>query len=86
MADKQKELLSLLVEAEAKHIVSENYENAEPEQLERIKNTIKMLADIIDKGGEIHPSISAAESISNLFPAPNQIMSIASKIKELKTG
>lgn len=80
----QKEATSALIQAEAEHIQSEHFQEKIPENLERIKNSIKLFADIIDRGAEIHPAIVAPEQVSNLFPDMKNVVGIESKIKKLQ--
>lgn len=81
--EKQKEALDLMIEAEAKNLHSENYEGEDNEQIERLKLSIKMLSNLIDKGAEIHPALNQPESVKNLFPKRNELELIESRIKKL---
>lgn len=82
----QKTSLGQLIALETKHIIDENYTTADPEQIERVKNSIRLLADIMEKGTEIHPAINTPENVANLFPNPSNILSVASRVKELGSG
>lgn len=84
--EKQALLLNHMVAAETQMLIDENYKTSKPEQVERMKHSIKLLADLIDKGAEIHPSIGEPENVKNLFPQTNSILSISSKIKKLNSG
>jgi hypothetical protein len=84
LANANKILLNYIIEAEAQHFCEENYSKIEPEQIERVKVTIKMLAEQMSKGAEIHPSISTPEEFSNLFPNMNNLIGLASKIKQIE--
>jgi hypothetical protein len=75
--------IDLMIESEAKHIFSENFGGDDNEQIERLKNSIKLLSDQIDKGAEIHPALSAPEDVKNLFPKTENFLSLESKIKKL---
>jgi hypothetical protein len=79
----QKKALDLMIESEAKHIHSENFTGGNPEQIERLKHSIKLLAEQIDKGAEIHPALNAPESVKNLFPDTKNLIGLESKIKKL---
>ncbi|MCK6614643.1 MAG: hypothetical protein L6Q47_10435 [Ignavibacteriaceae bacterium] len=79
----QKAETELLIQAEADHISSEHFKENIPENVERIKNSIKTFAELIGEGAEIHPSLVAPENVANLFPNPTQLISIESKIKKL---
>jgi predicted DNA binding protein len=79
--------LNLLCEVEAKQILSDNgIENTSPEYLERLKYSIKMIADLIREGAEIHHSLMAPEKVNNLFPDFNKIDIIESKIQKIESG
>lgn len=79
-------LTDIFVKAEAEHIYHTYYENGEVdhEQIERIKNSIKMLSEAIHKGAEINPALTAPEQVSNLFPDMKALSTIESKIKRIE--
>lgn len=79
----QKEQTALLIESEAKHIESEHFQAHSPENLERIKNSVTIFAELISKGAEFQPSLMAPEQVTNLFPDPKNIMGLESKIKQI---
>lgn len=81
----QKIETSLMIQAEAEHINSEHFQENLPENIEKIKNSITNFAELIGKGAEIHPSLVAPESVSNLFPDPTKIIGLESKIKRLSS-
>lgn len=82
--EQNKKQIDFLIESEAKHLVS-SIENAEEdfEYLERLKNSIKIFADLIQEGTEVHPSLIAPEEVKNLLPDFKKLDSIESKIKLL---
>jgi hypothetical protein len=79
----QKAETELMINAEASHINSEFFQNDTPENLERIKNSIKIFSELIDKGAEIHPALIAPEHVSNLFPDTKNLLGLESKIKRI---
>ncbi|HXL55998.1 MAG TPA: hypothetical protein VN958_07065, partial [Chitinophagaceae bacterium] len=79
----QKKETQLMVEAEAAYINSEHFKENIPENIERIKNSIAILAELIGKGAEIHPALVAPENVSNLFPDPKNLIGLESKIKRI---
>jgi hypothetical protein len=79
----QKQMLDMMLQAEAEHIQSEHFKENSPENLERIKNSVSMLAGLIDKGAEIHPAFVAPENVANLFPDIKNVIGLESKIKKL---
>lgn len=79
----QKESLELLIQSEAELINSENFKDNVPENIERIKTSIKLFANLLDKGAEIHPAIGAPEEVTNLYPNMKSLPTIESKVKQL---
>jgi hypothetical protein len=75
--------ISLDIETEAKLIQSEFYNSSDNEQLERLKLSIKEYSELIQKGVQIQPAITAPENISNLFPNYKTLDLIESKQKYL---
>jgi cell fate (sporulation/competence/biofilm development) regulator YlbF (YheA/YmcA/DUF963 family) len=68
--DAEKAHLALLVNEEADKVAKEYFGEApaDPERVERLKLSIKTMAEMMGRGFEIHPSITAPENVSNLFP------------------
>lgn len=79
----QKAETELMISAEAQHIDSEHFKEKAPENIERIKNSIKTFADLIGRGAEVHPALVAPENVTNLFPDPTKLINVESKIKKL---
>jgi len=79
----QKAETNLMIQAEAEHVNSEHFKENAPENIEKIKNSISIFADLIGKGAEIHPALVAPENVSNLFPDPTKLIGLESKIKRL---
>lgn len=79
----QKAETSLMIQAEAEHLNSEHFKINAPENIEKIKNSISIFAELIGKGAEIHPALVAPENVSNLFPDPTKLIGLESKIKRL---
>jgi hypothetical protein len=79
----QKASTSVMIEAEAEHISSEHFKENAPENIEKLKNSISIFAELIAKGAEIHPALVAPENVSNLFPNPTKMIGLESKIKRL---
>lgn len=79
----QKAETSLMIQSEAEHVNSEHFKINAPENIEKIKNSITIFAELIGKGAEIHPALVAPESVSNLFPDPTKLIGLESKIKRL---
>lgn len=84
-AEKAKEAVDAALDAEALAIY-ERIAKGEPdhEQVARIKRSITMLAKLVGRGAEIHPSLMAPEEAKNLFPDFKVLETIASRIPQLK--
>jgi|SaaInlStandDraft_1057018.scaffolds.fasta_scaffold30708_1 hypothetical protein len=81
---KQKEALSIMIDAEANNLYNENFKNENNEQVERLKLSIKMMSDLIDKGAEIHPALNQPEKVKNLYPKMTNLKTLESKIKKIE--
>lgn len=79
----QKAETTFMIQAEAEHIQSESFSQSAPENIERIKKSISIFADLIGRGAEIHPALIAPENVSNLFPDPSKLIGLESRIKKL---
>lgn len=81
---KQQEAITSLVSVEAKKIQVEFYDEDENnENFERIKYSIKLFSELIENGTEVHPALTAPESVQNLFPDFSKLESVVSKTKLL---
>jgi hypothetical protein len=84
IAEKQSEALSTLVDEEAKRIQVEFYDDdKDNENFERIKYSIKLFSELIEKGTEVHPALNAPEDVKNLFPDFGKLEFVTSKKKLL---
>jgi len=83
MRSAQDLLLKSMIEIEARNIETQYFSDGNNEQLERIKNSISLLASQIEKGSEVHPYLNAPEDVKNLFPDMKKLPQIESKIPRL---
>lgn len=79
----QKAETKLIIQAEAEYLNSEFFQNDPAGNIEKLKNSVTIFADLIAKGAEIHPALVAPENVSNLFPDPTKLIGLESKIKKL---
>ncbi|QHT69749.1 hypothetical protein GXP67_25425 [Rhodocytophaga rosea] len=84
LMEAQKQFIEMTLDFEANHLYLENYRAKDPEQLGRLKHSIQLMQELIQKGAEVHPALSAPESIQNLFPKQQELPLIESKIKRLE--
>ena len=75
--------IDIVVTQEAKLIQQEHFNKEDHEQLERIKNSILNISELILKGTEIQPAIAAPEDVKNLFPDFSCLPLIESRTKKL---
>ena len=75
--------IDIVIEQEAKLIQQEHFNQEDNEQLERIKNSILNISELILKGTEIQPAIAAPEDVKNLFPDFSCLPLIESRTKKL---
>jgi hypothetical protein len=83
LLEMNKKQIDIVVEAEAEYILSEHFKNSPEDNIERIKNSIRIVSKMIDNGAEIHPSITSPEPVSNLFPSMKNLLAVESKIKKI---
>lgn len=86
LKDAQKKQLEVSLEAEAGNLVSQFYKSGNAEKIERVKYSIKLISDLMDKGVEVHPSLIASNEVGSMFPDYGNIRLIESRIKELGSG
>ena len=86
LKDAQKKQLEESLEAEAGNLAAQFYKGGNAEKTERLKYSIKLISDLMDKGVEIHPSLNASKEVGNMYPDYTNIRLIESRIHELGTG
>ncbi|OCL97689.1 hypothetical protein AAX29_01842 [Aliarcobacter thereius] len=85
-AIKEKQLLYLdkLYETEVLNIQENYFDNKENnERNKKIKDTIKLFADIIQRGGEFQPSLISPKEIKDSYPDFKNIEHIPSKVLQI---
>ncbi len=83
----QKDELDLLLVSEATNLVTSlSLKGEDAEFQQRIKHSIKLMSEIIEKGAEVHPALSAPEEVKNLLPNFKKLDSVISKIKLIDSG
>ena len=80
----QKKLLDQLIEAEAYYLIDNNGIEKDPEYIKRLMYSIEKISEMINKGTEFHPSLSAPEESSQLFPDYKKLDSIRTHIKQIR--
>lgn len=85
LGERVKELSKEVVEVESMALY-EKFFSKEPagEDFERVKESIRLFAELISRGAEVHPSLMAPETADNVFPNFSALDSITSKIRTLK--
>ena len=81
----QAKLLEELVTAESRNL-TEKYLAPEgnEEVVQRVKYAIKTISELIRRGGEVAPALSAPEEVRNLFPDYKTLSTISSSIKQIE--
>ncbi len=83
LKDAQKKQLETVLDAEAENLAKQYYKGHDAEKTERIKYSIKLICELMDKGVEIHPALKASGEIGKLFPDYANLGLIESRIQEL---
>jgi hypothetical protein len=86
LKDAQKRQLESVLEAEAENLAKQYFKGHDAEKTERIKYSIKLICELMDKGVEIHPALKAPGEIGKLFPDYANLGLIESRIPALGAG
>ncbi|MFW2235282.1 hypothetical protein ACN4FE_04565 [Aliarcobacter butzleri] len=82
--EKQEQYLDKLYETEVLNIQENYFENNENnERNKKIKDTIKLFADMIQRGGEFQPSLISPKDIKDSYPDFKNIEYIPSKVQQI---
>ncbi|HMK17678.1 MAG TPA: hypothetical protein VK492_05765 [Chitinophagaceae bacterium] len=79
----ESKMISLLIEVETKAIQNEFFKNDEPELTKRIEQSISTLKNLMVKGTEIHPALTAPKEMKSEFPNHNLLKSLTDQLKLL---
>ena len=75
--------INILIEVEAQNLQRDYYTGDDPERLERLKLSIKSMAELVEKGTQVHPSLLASQSTNSLFPSFKNLNLLESKTKQI---
>lgn len=77
--------IKVLCEAHSKELLSGNgVDSPDPEFITRVSNSIKTLAELFNKGTEIHHALNAPKVIKDEFPDIKMYTSLISDLKRLQ--
>jgi hypothetical protein len=80
----QKEIVKESTQHEAELIGSHILLNTDPESIERIKGSIKLLADLLAAGADVRPALNASQEIKIQYPDMKLLPTLESKTKLLQ--
>lgn len=78
--------INALVETETKNLLNQEGIDCDPEYLEKMKYSVKTLAELINEGTEIHPSYLAEPEYTKDFPDYKKLDLIESTIKQIESN
>lgn len=85
LLEAQQTAIAFQLESEATALNDEYFLGSatDPERIQRLQYAIKEFSKLIDRGAEVHPALSAPESVKNLFPSMINPMAIESRIPRI---
>lgn len=81
--DTHKVYLEQLIDNEIKHISKEHFKEEDNQRDKKIKNTIKLFSEIIQRGGEFQPSLISPQEIKDSYPDFGALEYIESKVLQI---
>jgi len=82
----QEERIRSVVDREGRAVDAEYFQERDNERAERIKNSIRILADLLDGGTTIYPALEMPEEKRKEFPDMQQLLTSLSAIKPIEEG
>ena len=83
-SEKAKIAVDEVVDTEALAIAEKYFRGGEMhEEVARLKNTLRTLASLLERGAEVHPSLMAPEQAKELFPDFKALDTVSSKIPQI---
>ena len=86
LGEAQKQLINQIVEREARVVEDAFFDAHDNERLLRIQNSIRLLADLFDKGTTVYPALEMPKEKRDVFPDLKELGTFLSPLKELKEG
>jgi hypothetical protein len=83
IVDAHKSFVKSLVDREARAVEADIFSTNDNERLERIKNSIRLLADLFGLGTTITPALEMPKEQRDVFPDADHLLTAASSIKAL---
>jgi hypothetical protein len=83
LIDAQKTFVKALVDREARAVEADIFSTNDNERLERIKNSVRLVADLFGTGATIAPTLEMPKEQRDAFPDVNHLLTEASAIKVL---
>ncbi len=80
----QKESLKGVTQSEADSIGSRLLTDADPDSISRIKESLKLLAELLSEGAEIRPALNASNETKTQFPDMKALPTLESRTKLLE--
>jgi hypothetical protein len=84
LKDAQEVLLNELVEHHARAVETETFSSHDNERFERLKVSIRLLAELLDRGTTVYPTLEMPEESRKRFPDLERINTVLSEMKQLE--
>lgn len=82
LVDSEKKFVNIFLEIESESIRRDYFNNPDAEISERIKNSIKLLHLLMDKGVEIRPALNAPQQTKDIYPS-QQLLNVVEEQKHI---
>jgi hypothetical protein len=84
LQEAQEKMIGTIVDREARAVEADTFDGHDNERLERIKNSVRLLADLFDKGTTVYPVLEMPKDQREKFPDFKKLESTFSSIKQLE--
>jgi hypothetical protein len=86
IAEAQQERIKAVVDQQSRAVELEIFNNNENERLERIKHSVRTLADLFEQGATISPALTLPQAEQAKFPDVDHLLAVTPPIKQLEAA
>jgi hypothetical protein len=86
IAEAQKERIKAVVDRESKAVELDIFNASDNERLERIKHSVRTLAELFEQGATVSPALNMPEQEQAKFPDVEHLLTATPPIKQLHAG
>jgi hypothetical protein len=86
LAEAERERIKAVIDRESKAVELDIFNNSHNERLQRIKHSVRTLAELFEQGATVSPALNMPQEEQDKFPDVDHLLTAAPPIKQLKAA